>query len=124
MMGHVNTYIDSIFNGITEMQAAANFGLKETPITILKQGPDVQARDDSENTALHWAASTGNETAIQFLLEQGANIKSKSGQTALFNATGLGHERIIRLLMKHSANIKAKVNNRRNGTANLSYKWR
>ena len=58
----------------------------------LEKGADVNAANDSGDTALHAAAYSGYNTIIPFLLEKGANInaKTKRGDTPFLVANGQG----------------------------------
>ena len=53
--------------------------------TAFELGADVNEADPAGNTALHFAASNGNDAAVEFLAEHGASInaKNKRGQTPL-----------------------------------------
>jgi len=50
--------------------------------TLLKEA-DIDVRDGSEQTALHWAAVNGHETVVRLLLEKDADpaAKEKSQET-------------------------------------------
>ncbi len=50
---------------------------------ILDAGADVNAANDQENTALHFAALRGNDKVVQYLISRGAKIdaKNKQGKT-------------------------------------------
>jgi ankyrin repeat protein len=45
---------------------------------LLKFGADPNAVDHDGLTALHWAASGGNESCISLLLEAGADIRARN----------------------------------------------
>jgi|SRR5579871_3753633 len=89
-------------NGTTALLLAAGAGsfrggrrvvpFVETPAQIseavqaaLEAGDDINAVDETGNTALHYAATIGNDAAVQFLADHGAqmNAKNKRGQTPL-----------------------------------------
>src|SRR5947208_3363330 len=52
---------------------------------ILDAGADINAVNDQENTALHLAASKGNDAVVQYLASRGAklDVKNKAGKTPL-----------------------------------------
>lgn len=56
----------------------------------VKAGNDVNAATIDGNTALHYAAGTGNDPIVQYLIEHGANVnaKTKKGRTPLDWAEG------------------------------------
>ena len=67
---------------VTEQQAL-------NAVTLaLELGGDVNAVNDSGNTALHGAAHTKSNRVVQFLVDHGTtlNIKNKRGQTPLMIA--------------------------------------
>ena len=57
------------------------------------------------------ACKSGNKSAVNFLLEHGAdiNIETKDGQTPIFNACESGYLAIVKYLVEHGADIN-KVN--------------
>lgn len=52
---------------------------------LLKNGADVNARDEQDMTALMWASEMGHTEMVKLLLENGAHVNAKDeyGQTAL-----------------------------------------
>lgn len=52
---------------------------------LLKNGADVNARDEQDMTALMWASERGHTEMVKLLLENGAHVNAKDeyGQTAL-----------------------------------------
>ena len=59
------------------------------------------------DTLLHVFAESGNERAVQQLLDQGARISTigKSGRTALYLAVEKGHEHVVDVLLKNDATV-------------------
>ena len=59
------------------------------------------------DTLLHVFAESGNERAVQQLLDQGARIStsSKSGRTALYLAVEKAHEQVVNVLLKNGATV-------------------
>lgn len=72
---------------------------------LLHQGVDVNATDNGQYqaTALHYAASSGNEALIKFLLDNGANpdIADNSGETPAEWAEAEGNAMAVLLRMHH-----------------------
>ena len=77
---------------------------------LLQAGGDVNAADSNGRTPLMYALQYNQPTAVQLLLEHGANIKArdKSGMTAL----DLANQFDIRLLLENGANIRRSVEGR------------
>lgn len=67
---------------------------------LLDAGADVNAQNDRGITALYFAAATGHEVQVKFLLERGADrsIASKSGWTPLRITKVKGIESVAKLL--------------------------
>jgi ankyrin repeat protein len=61
-------------------------------------------------TALQWAATTGDEPLLTFLLSRGADVSAKDpwGMTPLHHAVLMRQPAMIRLLPVHDADIKAE----------------
>ena len=83
----------------TELHRAAQNGdLKKTK-ALIKDGIDVNTRDDDGNTALHWAAPRDYTEITELLIRKGAdvNAKNKKGETPLHivAATGRSEERRV-----------------------------
>ncbi|KAJ5934241.1 hypothetical protein N7466_003788 [Penicillium verhagenii] len=64
---------------------------------ILKNDGDI-----SNGTPLHAGSRTGNENAIRFLLDRGANINvmDEDRHTTIFEASKLGHKGTAELLIR------------------------
>jgi ankyrin repeat protein len=67
----------------------------------------IRAKDGSGSTVLHYAAASGREEAVGFLLSKGAdpNALNLDGATPLFLAAGNGHVGVVKLLLKHGVPI-------------------
>jgi ankyrin repeat protein len=78
-------------NRIVEPEAV----IVEAVATALRLGADVNAVDSAGNTALHVAASSGNDAIVQLLADHGANLnlKDKRGQTPLAVVMAAGRRR-------------------------------
>ncbi|KAM3759348.1 hypothetical protein ACB098_01G113700 [Castanea mollissima] len=76
---------------------------------LLKRGSDPNEVDDGGRTALHIAASKGNEHCVVLLLEYGAdpNIRDSEGNVPLWEAMLGGHESLIKILMDNRAEISS-----------------
>lgn len=87
---------------------------------MLDEGADIDAKDVDGKTALHVAASLGNEAVVSTLLKYGADVEAKTlsrgaiherkylgGRTPLHWAAAAGHETIVRLLSDHWVDLGA-----------------
>jgi ankyrin repeat protein len=74
----------------------------EVAKVLLEAGADVNARDASQNTPLHYAALHGHTTVAKLLLEAGGDInaRNRKGKTPLALAQRGG---IVALLRTHGA---------------------
>lgn len=64
-------------------------------------------RKVEEDPPLHIASAAGYSTAVQFLLENGANISAinSAQETALHSAASDGHEAVVQLLLGRDADV-------------------
>ena len=69
-----------------------------------------QGNPNKQIQALLKASSRGNEKAVQFLLEQGADVNAQSGfrGNALQAASSKGHGKVVQLLLEKGANVNAQ----------------
>ena len=80
---------------------------------LIKEGIDVNAKDNDEETALMFASYWGHTGIVKLLLKNGAdvsiNAESKhSKATALSLASEKGRIEIVKLLLKNGADVNAK----------------
>ncbi|VDM43779.1 unnamed protein product [Toxocara canis] len=66
----------------------------------------------TQNSALHWAASFGNEDIVRTLCESGAmvNCVNAKGETPLHDAVRRGEEAVVRTLLMHGADAGCRDN--------------
>ena len=76
---------------------------------ILKEGQDVNQRDEEGRTALHFAAGYGDLKCMEALLDAKADVNAKDNDSnpPLHFAAGYGFEEAAELLMKHGGDAKA-----------------
>jgi ankyrin repeat protein len=67
---------------------------------LLDRNADIQAKNNTDYTALHLAAENGHEATVRLLLDRKADINAKldDSRTALQLAIEKGHEATIQLL--------------------------
>jgi ankyrin repeat protein len=100
--------VNARFAGGIALMAAATTGSAAAVRLLLKHGADVAARDETESTALHWAALYGLQmpepggglSVIRALIKAGADITAKDsrGDTALDLAFAEDNQTAIKLL--------------------------
>ena len=73
---------------------------EEIVAALVDSGVDVDATDQSGNTALHRVAEDGEEVVVQALLKVGvkSGVKNKAGKTPLDLAKAAGHKAVATLL--------------------------
>jgi hypothetical protein len=103
-------------NETDELVNAVKNGNYELTETLLKNGGNVNAREqDSGNSLLITAAWNGQLEMVKLLITKGAdlNLSNDSGVTALIGASYKGHEKVVRELLSHGADkdIKDKHGN-------------
>ncbi|XP_072193730.1 palmitoyltransferase ZDHHC13 [Excalfactoria chinensis] len=103
------------FNGFTPLMLSAQRVVGPEPTRfLLKFNPSLNAVDNIEkNTALHWAVTSGNVSAVELLLEAGANmdIKNAKGETALDLAIQTQNRFMIYMLVEEGR-LRSRRNNR------------
>jgi ankyrin repeat protein len=93
-------------NNRTPLMWAAKQGRVGVVRLLLERGADVNASDDIDFTALHYAAVEGHhEEVVCILLSRGADSSRRSvdGFTALIIASESGHLGLVRQLLQHMA---------------------
>ncbi len=76
----------------------------------LESGADADARSKNGASALCYAASNDDVSAVRTLIEYGADLDSadSEGQTPLMLAADSGHEECVELLLRHGAETKMR----------------
>lgn len=105
-LNDVNSVKGRAIVGRQLLAVASNYTCLET---LLKQGIDVNAKDELSRTALHFAASAGDISIMQLLLRHKANpnVKDIIGNTPLHLAACKGLSSVVNLLISNGADIKA-----------------
>lgn len=89
-------------------QAAVDNDLNKIK-SLLQKGYNINARDSSGYTALHYAARNKHEKCVEYLLENGGcvNCVTKSGKdTPLHRAAYVGNLNIVKKLVEHGAKLE------------------
>jgi ankyrin repeat protein len=99
-------------NGYTALHYAAAAGKTDTMTTILSEAlmdVDFPCKYEEE-TALHKAAEEGFYDAVDYLLDEGADMNKvcKYGQTAIIKAAANGCDKVCALLKSLGADYKSK----------------
>jgi len=92
---------------------ATRYGQEGVVQKMLRDGIDVNSRDELGNTALIAAAGQGHEDLVALLLSHGAEINAQSndGTTAMMAAAIIGNKEIAGKLLASGANIDIKRGN-------------
>ena len=96
--------------GMTSIQLAAHFGLRNVVEALLEEGWwELSSQDFSGVTALMDAAWGGHESTVDLILDRGADVNCAdySGRTALHCAAVRGRPGIVRKLLSRGANVDA-----------------
>lgn len=105
--------IDCDVLGFTALHAAVCQGELGAVLWLLQNGADVEKvkEDGWKNTALHYAASRGNQErhqeVVRVLFAYGARLDRKNfaGETAAQTAANMGHRMMLRLLNELEAGL-------------------
>ncbi|KAK2520361.1 palmitoyltransferase ZDHHC13 isoform X2 [Columba livia] len=102
-------------NGQTPLMLAAQKVMGPEPTRfLLKFNPSLNAVDNAQkNSALHWAVTAGNLSAVDLLLEAGASldIKNTKGETPL-DLAYRSQSRHMVYMVKEEEKIRSRRNNR------------
>ena len=81
---------------------------KEIAEILITEGADVNA--GGQMTPLHYAASVGNKEIAELLIDNGADVNAQSfvGMTPLREAANQGHDSIVELLVAKGADVNLK----------------
>ncbi len=95
-----------------EIVAAAYRGDLETVKRLVKEGADVNVRDEEHGaTSLVAAAYAGHPSVVEYLLEVGGDPKlteTKYGATPMMAATFAGNHDVVEILKRHKAQMSQK----------------
>ncbi|XP_034407002.1 receptor-interacting serine/threonine-protein kinase 4 [Cyclopterus lumpus] len=97
--------------GSTPLHLATERHLKPLAELLLgRRCTNVNAKDEDQYTALHWAAQNGDEAITRLLLDRGAAINETDGQgrTPAHVACQHGQENVIRVLLSRGADVHVK----------------
>ena len=112
-----NADVDAVDEkGKTALMRAAIGNHADVVQLLIERGADINRQDRSNgNTALSYAAWTGNVTTLMRLLDHGANVdaKNRQGHTALMDASINGHAPCVRILLDKRADVNARARNAR-----------
>ncbi|XP_003976631.1 receptor-interacting serine/threonine-protein kinase 4 isoform X1 [Takifugu rubripes] len=97
--------------GSTALHVATEQHLKPLVELLLgRRSTNVNAKDEDQYTALHWAAQNGDEAITRLLLDRGAAINETDGRgrTPAHIACQHGQENVIRVLLSRGADVQVK----------------
>ena len=111
----VNVNVRRDVRGSSLLMQAIKRSLKDIALALLSAGADMEAKDGSGCTALHWACSVGSEEVVQALVDRGCelDVLDESGLTPLWYASTRNTAISMRLLRAGASCIgltKGKVN--------------
>ena len=95
---------------ILPLRLAAEFGRKEIAELLIAKGADVNVKDFTDLTLLHFAAQKGHNEVAELLIANSAdvNAKERRGRTPLHTAAYWGGKEVAALLIAKGADVNAK----------------
>lgn len=96
------------------LRASENGDIRALELFV-KQGMDLNTKDDNGWTALHLAARGKRQESVAFLLEAGMDIETPGldGVTPMMLASREGHHTMVRYLLKQGSKAELKDNKNR-----------
>lgn len=93
---------------VSPLHPAAYFGLRECLLYFLASNVTLDAKDDEDQTALHWAARNGQVEVAELLLNYGIEVNwaGKNGKTALHYAAEQNNTHLIKILVQYKADME------------------
>ena len=95
---------------------ASEFGHLEIVKFLLKNGSNMEVKDDDERTALFAAALNGHFEIVKFLYGKGAKLEVKTldgGYTPLIVAAQEGHLEVLKFLIQKGISVNEKTDDNR-----------
>ncbi|KAL9614039.1 MAG: hypothetical protein Q9167_001454 [Letrouitia subvulpina] len=92
------------------IHVASAFGLENIILELLKNGANINSKDETEWTPLTWAVSKGCVNAVRLFLEKGADdlLGDRTGRLPIHHAAQRGDKHIVKLLAKRHSTIDQK----------------
>ncbi|XP_069973241.1 uncharacterized protein [Penaeus vannamei] len=80
---------------------------------LLDDGAEVNAKDRSDSSPLHWAAGGGHDAVVELLLSKGAHVNAgnRFGQRPIHYAAYFGHLTTLEVLQERGAAVDVKDDN-------------
>ncbi len=109
-------------HGHTALMQAALDGNTEGVRELIRQGADINRRDDNGRTALMFAVVNRHYETMKVLLEHGADVNAKSskGGTALMGAAMAGELSMVQALLDKGADLHATLSDTNESAATLA----
>ena len=109
--GSIDIFDVRVYVHQTALMRAADGGHKDIVELLLKNGADINKKNESGWTALTVAAENGNTDIVDLLLKNGADINTcDSGWSLLMGAAWNFHVDTVKLLLERGAPINDKDN--------------
>ena len=77
---------------------------------LLDSGAEINQRDDSSWTAMHYASAAGHTEIVELLLTRGADVNctTNRNESCLLLAAWNGHDDVVRVLVSAGVNVNLK----------------
>ena len=97
--------------GNNDLSVAAKSGNVQEVKRLLANGANVNGRDNSRSTPLHYAAGAGEKALVELLIAKGADIhaKGQDSVTPLYLAAKFNRPEVAELLIARGADVNAKT---------------
>jgi ankyrin repeat protein/beta-lactamase regulating signal transducer with metallopeptidase domain len=95
---------------VSDIHLAVHRGNLDKVRNILKEGTNVDARDEVGHTLLHYAANAGHMHVVEFLISRAADVNARDeyGVTPLYYAADGGWRNVVEFLIAQGADVNAR----------------
>ena len=103
-------YTQRFPKALSAIHVASAFGLELIILELLKNGANINVKDENGWTPLTWAVSKGWVSAVRLFLEKGADdpLGDNSGRLPIHHAAQRGYKHIAELLAKRHSTLNQK----------------
>ena len=101
--------LETFPHGLDSLMVGSYLGLAEVVQLLLQQGFSIRSQDRMKRVALSWAAENGHESVVKLLLEQYANLNSRSGDRFLLKGIANVYQKKVKSFFRAKFDLNGKT---------------